>query len=236
MKILYMVRHAKAVQRDAGYPDFERELIKRGQKDARQVAEHLASRGAAPGVIISSPAVRAVATARIFGRQFNYPSKRIRTRKAIYDQPASVLFDIIRTLEEECDQLMLVGHDPQITDLAGLLAPDFHRDIPTSALLQIEFQIERWSELTAGSGRVTMFHFPGAPGDACEGKAYVKEIERSLMRAVIDVLRDADLVTAVKMEKPVAKAVRELSRKFTARVRARAARKAEAGESKDRRD
>jgi phosphohistidine phosphatase len=232
MKILYLVRHAKAVERDAGYPDLERELIKRGQKDARQVAEHLASRGAAPGVIISSPAVRAVATARIFGKQFNYPSKRIRTRKAIYNQPASALLDILQTPEEECDQVMLVGHDPQVTDLARFLAPDFHRDIPTSALLQIEFQIERWAELTAGSGRVTMFHFPGAPDDPFEVKAYVKEIEHSLKRAVMDVLREADLVTAVKMEKQVVKTVRELARKFAARVRARAARKAEAGEKK----
>jgi len=230
MKTLYLVRHAKAVERNASYPDFERELIKRGQKDARQVAEYLASQDALPGVIISSPAVRAVATARIFARLFNYPSKRIRTRKAIYDQPASTLFNILQTLEEDCEQVMLVGHDPQLTDLARFLAPEFHRDIPTSGLLRIEIEIERWEELTSGSGRVTLFHFPGASGAVLEGKAFIKDIERNLNRVVMDVLREVDLVTAMKMDKSIAKAMRELARKFAVRVKARAAKRAEAAE------
>ena len=135
MKTLYLVRHAKAVERKADQEDFGRTLIKRGEKDAKQVAGHLADLRAKPDLILTSPASRALDTARIFAASLEYSSKRIRRRKALYDGPASTLYDILRTSGDDCDQVVLVGHDPALTDLASFLAPEFHRDIPTSGVV-----------------------------------------------------------------------------------------------------
>ena len=77
MKTLYIVRHAKAIVRGTGIPDFDRSLAERGIKDARKMSKRQAKAGAEPQLLISSPAKRAIETARIFAKRLDYPKKAI---------------------------------------------------------------------------------------------------------------------------------------------------------------
>jgi phosphohistidine phosphatase len=78
MKRLILVRHAKTEPVTDADSDFTRQLKKRGHKDARMIADHLIGKTMVPEVIISSPAHRALQTARIMAGSFNIPESEIK--------------------------------------------------------------------------------------------------------------------------------------------------------------
>ena len=74
MKSLTIVRHAKSSWKNRGLSDRERPLNKRGERDAPIMGRRVATAGIRPSQIISSPAVRAWTTARVFAKELGYPT------------------------------------------------------------------------------------------------------------------------------------------------------------------
>ena len=64
MKELLLVRHAKS-DRNIDVSDIERPLKKRGKRDAKNVGEWLKKKNLLPDMLLSSPARRAIDTARL---------------------------------------------------------------------------------------------------------------------------------------------------------------------------
>ena len=83
--VLILVRHAKSSWKEPYTSDFDRPLNGRGKKDAPVMAERLAEAGAAPDIIVTSPARRARKTARIIARGLDYPRKNVREEPRIYE-------------------------------------------------------------------------------------------------------------------------------------------------------
>ena len=121
MKTLYLVRHAKAVSRGKPGPDFARPLSPRGKNDAQKMAKYVKKKGPSPDLLISSPAKRALRTARIFATVCCYPVARIATNAAIYEQSdeADMLLNIIQTVANSHQTIMIFGHDPLFTAFAS---------------------------------------------------------------------------------------------------------------------
>ena len=65
-KQLLLVRHAKSDWDNPKLSDFDRPLNSRGEKNAPEMAKRLLKKGLIPQQIVSSPAVRAITTARYF--------------------------------------------------------------------------------------------------------------------------------------------------------------------------
>src|SRR3990170_2688371 len=77
MKRLTLLRHAKTETQHSGQEDWDRELEPRGQKDAPEMARRLRERKLKPDRIVTSPAVRALATANIFARELHVPAAKL---------------------------------------------------------------------------------------------------------------------------------------------------------------
>src|SRR5690606_41986036 len=84
MKHLYIVRHAKSSWDDLSLQDTHRPLSERGLRDAPRMAKRFKERDVPVGLMISSPAVRALETCRIFAEILGYPQKDIRVERSIY--------------------------------------------------------------------------------------------------------------------------------------------------------
>lgn len=110
-----------------------------------------------PDRIVSSPALRALTTARGLLDAFGLDDKRLRQEASIYEAPHLRLLELARQLDDADTHVMLVGHNPGLTDLAHALAPCPFDDLPTCAIVQIGFPIATWRALTAGSG--TLYHY-----------------------------------------------------------------------------
>ena len=161
MKRLTLVRHSKSDWSLPGQQDWDRALNKRGQRDAPEMARRLRARKLKPDLILSSPAVRALATATIMARELKVAASIVRQDERLYLAGPADMLAVIRELGGSARHLMVFGHNPGITDFANRLsAGDRIDNMPTSAVFTATFAIQDWSELDWGSGQDAQFDYP----------------------------------------------------------------------------
>jgi phosphohistidine phosphatase len=133
MKLVTIVRHAHAEKHDGDVEDFERRLDKRGRREAEQMADLAHALGLRPDHVVSSPAVRAISTAKEFARSLGYPLQRIRHDDRIYLAERNTLATILRSAPATTRHVLLVGHNPGVSRLvAWLTGDDDGGDLPMS--------------------------------------------------------------------------------------------------------
>ena len=160
MKTLVLIRHAKSSWNHPGLDDFERPLNKRGRRDAPFMGNLLKEKKFYPDVIIASPAVRAADTSRFISEAISYPPALIRFNESIYEADVTTLSAIIRDMENTLEHLVLVGHNPSISSLANLVAPDSVNHMPTCAAHWTELDIATWKDFSVDCGRLVYFEYP----------------------------------------------------------------------------
>jgi phosphohistidine phosphatase len=159
MKTLILVRHAKSSWKELNLSDFKRPLNKRGKRDAPFMGKLMKKMKINPEVVISSPAVRALETARIICSELGIPEKKIIFEKNIYEASQSELLSILTQTESNIDSLMMFGHNPGLTYLSNYLSGDNIDNIPTTGVVGLSFQ-GSWSELKERSCKLEYFEYP----------------------------------------------------------------------------
>jgi len=122
-KTLYVLRHGIAITRgDPGYPlDSDRPLTSKGIKKMRQIASGIRRLDVEFDVILTSPYRRALETAFVIGREYKR-GETIQTTPAL--KPEVLPEEVVRTLQDKyasCRNLLLVGHEPQLSALISTL-------------------------------------------------------------------------------------------------------------------
>ncbi|MGH7542634.1 MAG: SixA phosphatase family protein [Gemmatimonadota bacterium] len=148
MKTLVLVRHAKSSWKDASLADRDRPLNDRGKRDAPEMGRRLAARGEAPDLIVSSPAARALATARVIAEAVGYPVDRIREDERIYMAGPADLLGAIHDLDDDDDRVFLFGHNPGLTDLVNALSVPAVENVPTCGVVEFRLTGDRWADLS----------------------------------------------------------------------------------------
>jgi len=159
-KTIILVRHAKSSWADEQLEDFERPLNERGLKDAPFMGQKLHEKGISPDLIISSPAFRAISTARRIGRELAYDLKSIRCESAIYEASNNQLVELIRQLPNDLDTIMLVGHNPGMHELCYYLTLKLPEDFPTCAVAILKLETNLWKEVKQGAAIRYELMFP----------------------------------------------------------------------------
>ena len=160
MKTLYIVRHAKSSWRFPELRDFDRPLNKRGKKNAPEMGKRLKARHILPDLLMTSPANRAITTAREIAEKIGYPEANIRENDGIYHSSETTLLEIIKKTDNSINELMLFGHNPGFTDLANLAGDQWIDNIPTCGIVAIEFDVNSWRSIKPKSGRNLFFDYP----------------------------------------------------------------------------
>lgn len=160
MKNLILIRHAKSSWDDPGLSDLERPLNKRGKRDAPVMGRLLKEQGLLPDLILASPAKRSLKTARKIAREVGYPKDRIQTRETIYLQGIDALMELIRALDDQNNRVFLIGHNPDLTDLANRLSGADIANVGTCNVVSIEFPFAFWREISENTGRLALFERP----------------------------------------------------------------------------
>ncbi|MCC5794416.1 MAG: histidine phosphatase family protein [Chromatiales bacterium] len=145
---LTLLRHAKSSWKDASLADFERPLNARGERDAPLIACRLLAQGARPSLILTSPAVRARRTAQIIARELGYPAEFLQTEDELYLAEAGTIVDVISRQDDKFRDLMLVGHNPGLTELANrIMGPGSLDNLPTCGVLVFDLALAHWKDL-----------------------------------------------------------------------------------------
>jgi phosphohistidine phosphatase len=146
MKALFLIRHAKSRWDAPSLADIDRPLNHRGKRDAPKVGERLAKRRVKPDLILSSPAMRALATAEIIAKKPDYRRRNIVVDDRPYAVEADELLDVIRQLDDRAQSVMLIGHNPELTELAHRFASEITH-LPTCAVAEFTFDAKWWSRI-----------------------------------------------------------------------------------------
>jgi phosphohistidine phosphatase len=144
MKTLFLMRHAKSSWKDT-LPDEDRPLAARGERDAPKMGKRLAKRAERPDLILSSPARRALATARIVAKKLDYARKGIVIEPRLYPSSTRQLLDLVRGLDERLTRVMLFGHNPGLANFAHRLSGEIDR-MPTAAVAEFSFD-SSWTKV-----------------------------------------------------------------------------------------
>ncbi len=160
MKNLIVIRHAKSSWDDPALADIERPLNKRGHRDAPFMGSVLKFREAIPDRIVSSPAKRALETARTIAREVGYATENIDVRGSLYLAEQSILIELIQALDDTWNRVYLVGHNPEFTELVDCLAGEDIGNLPTCGLASIEFKVDSWAHAMPGAGRLAWLDYP----------------------------------------------------------------------------
>ena len=166
MKTLYLVRHAKSSWKHPELSDIDRPLNKRGKSNAPMMADRLAQRlsGDVIEQIIASPAKRAQSTAKKLAAGIGFDWKQIDTARSLYFDGINAMLDVIRSTNEDHQHLMLVGHNPDMTDLLNELVGHVTYNMPTCAIATIQFD-SSWSEIDFGKGALINYDYPKKKSD-----------------------------------------------------------------------
>ena len=147
MKTLYLIRHAKASLENLRDRDSDRPLLEKGLRRTRHIIDYLQKKNTRVDLIISSPAVRAYDTARVLAHALNFPLENIKIERVIYNGNEDKIADLFYDLSSKIDKLMIVGHNPSITNFANLLLPEPIDYLPTSGLVCLQFDTNSWDEI-----------------------------------------------------------------------------------------
>ncbi|QBF30146.1 histidine phosphatase family protein [Thalassococcus sp. S3] len=157
-KTLILMRHAKSSWKDADLPDRDRPLNKRGRKSASALGRWMRTQGIQPGEVLCSRAQRTEETCMRLEIGL-----MPRLLEELYHASPEQMLRMLKTADGEA--VLMVGHNPGIAGFANALVsawPDHERflDYPTGATTVMEFDIESWSDIQPGTGRVRSFVVP----------------------------------------------------------------------------
>jgi len=145
LKILTIVRHAKSSWKNASLSDKKRPLNRRGDRDAPLMGERIHEHGIRPSLIVSSPATRAWTTAKIIATAINYPREFLQKEDTLYLASLHEILDIVVAQDSGFNNLMLVGHNPGMTDFANFLVPGLTNNLPTAGVVSVQIDRDDWS-------------------------------------------------------------------------------------------
>ena len=159
-KTLILVRHAKSSWSDSTLNDIQRPLNKRGNKDAPKMGDHMAKQRILPEVIYSSSGLRALTTARLISVKIGIKPSEIIVDDDIYTFSSEELLNAIKSISDSYNKVMIVGHNPAITDLTNFLSGSDIDNIPTCGIAVLEFAKDSWNKVERKSAKLVSFDYP----------------------------------------------------------------------------
>ena len=160
MRTLYISRHAEAEH--SFDTDFSRCLTSCGKEEAGWLGKYLLKHDIIIDAVLSSPAQRALNTAKIIIQQVHLPSEKLLSFPELYHADLLTLLQFIRSLDNQHQHLLLVAHNPGLSDLVHYLIDTDVGHLPTCGFCGLDLDIDSWSQLERGIGKLRLISYPGA--------------------------------------------------------------------------
>jgi phosphohistidine phosphatase len=113
------------------------------------MGKRLISLNGTPDLIISSGAVRALTTAKLFVTYSNYPIDHIKVNDNLYLATSRKIVEIIQLIDNQFSNVWLFSHNPGISETVTDLT-DRDVELKTCCLVNIESKINKWREFDFG--------------------------------------------------------------------------------------
>tara|TARA_B100001989_G_C24381253_1_gene384438 strand:- start:27 stop:506 length:480 start_codon:yes stop_codon:yes gene_type:complete len=149
MKELVILRHAKS-NRTYMVNDINRPLSQSGIERIQIKSYQKRDFFIDAGVIISSPAIRALHTAIIVIRELGISMEKLIIDEQLYTFSGFSIIDYVYALDERWSKVVLVGHNPAFTEVINHFSDVSINQLKTSGFAKISFNEDQWSNLFKG--------------------------------------------------------------------------------------
>ena len=123
------------------------------------MGSYLKLRGIVPDLVMASCSLRTQETADGLADKIGFEGQRDYLQE-LYLTPPATLKETLMLQENAFDTIMVIGHNPQMTDVANMLSSEHIAKIPTLGIVAITFDIDEWSQLDDTQGEIEFFIFP----------------------------------------------------------------------------
>ena len=110
--------------------------------------------------VISSTAVRAISTARLIAEGTEFPTESIVLNSGMYLAGPKKLLEVVQNLDSDLSTVMLVCHNPTITEFANCMSGASIDNVPTSGLVKLRFNTHNWADAMLGTATLVEFDYP----------------------------------------------------------------------------
>ena len=108
---------------------------------------------------MSSCSLRTQETADGLGNKLEFKGPRQYLQELYLTRP-EILKDTLIMQDNQYNNILVVGHNPQITDLVRMLTREHISKVPTLGVVAINFDIEQWSDISETKGEIDFFISP----------------------------------------------------------------------------
>jgi phosphohistidine phosphatase len=167
-RTLVLLRHAKA-ETPGETPDFDRKLTTVGEADADAAGAWLADEGLRPGLVLCSPAARTrqtwhgAAVALTQADDSDKAAPEVHYEPGLYDGGRTEVIDLLRGVSDDIKVVLVVGHNPTMSDVSILLRPydaateGTHEGLKTAGLAVHRLE-GSWADVEPGSMQLLELH------------------------------------------------------------------------------
>ncbi len=160
MKRLTLIRHGKSSWDSLSQDDFVRPLNSRGLRDCGRMPALISESIPQPQILLSSDALRARMTSEAIAEGYEVPEDEIEYKPCLYLASIELLKDYLSVQDDAVGHIMLVGHNPGLTDLYNFLCPQTVDDLPTFGVADLQLSIDSWGGLQADCATLEKFLKP----------------------------------------------------------------------------
>jgi phosphohistidine phosphatase len=151
-KKLTLLRHGEAAVGMGQTNDLNRDLTDRGRSQLTRVCDLLESESVHFDYAITSPARRCLQTLEIINKEKRIPVSH--KHPEIYESSVTALLGIINSFDNRYSNVLLIGHNPGISHLLGLLTGDTSILFVPGMLVKISFELPDWKMVSRNSGSI----------------------------------------------------------------------------------
>jgi phosphohistidine phosphatase len=158
MKKIILMRHAKSSWANFGQNDHERPLNARGKNDAPRMAQQIVEKGHVPELLLVSDSMRTRETRELIAPYFqNAQTQFIRK---LYLASATEIVEELKSINNLVDTVLVLAHNPGITDAFYELAGTIIDNVPTSGAGLISFDVDDFQQIEKRKGHLEYFIYP----------------------------------------------------------------------------
>lgn len=156
MKKIHLIRHAKSSWVNGSLADIDRPLNERGVSNCLFMAQHIYDAGCCFDNVFCSPAVRAQSTIDLISNGITETNIKWQIDDDLYTFDSGHLFRWLRSVDESISELLIIGHNPALTDFCNELSNSNIKNIPTCGYVQlVAYQDCLWQEISKTSFELT---------------------------------------------------------------------------------
>lgn len=160
MKKIHLIRHAKSSWADPNLSDEQRPLNSRGINACKVMAPAIVKSGCLFENVFCSPAVRAQQTIENLCHHLPKMNVSWQTESELYTFNGANLLMWLRNQSDDINELVLLGHNPAVTDLCNGLTGTDLENIPTCGYALLTFETEQWQSIKPKTAKLEIYLTP----------------------------------------------------------------------------